>query len=565
MALLGRNGSGKSTLFKLLTGQIEPQKGQIQWQKGTQIAYLDQHRHFHQPTVLDEVIHHLPEHYFGLSYKAEQILQGLGLQEERWQLAPHDLSGGYRLRLALGCLLAQEPDILLLDEPTNHLDLPACLWLADFLETSPSACLIISHDRSFLDQVCPITAGLHQKRFFEVKGKCETYFEHLLQRQKDLSAQKAKLDKERARQQVFIERFRAKATKAAQVKSREKRLEKMPKVQEWIATQDIQIELPCAERSLPKLISCEEIEFSYVPTPKPLIGPLSLEWGLCDRLAFVGANGQGKSTLLNLMMGYLKAQKGHICQHPQAHIGYFGQRSIEALPLELSPLEYMCAQAPALAPSKLRQILGSFGVEGPMQERPLKSLSGGERARVVLAHLSLEPSHGLILDEPTHHLDVETIESLMHALEMYEGAVILVSHSPSALEAFMPDLLLVFENARQSVFKGELESWLKQQREKQTASMPNTKESKLSVPAAYLEKKAQDKELRQMQKQAEKLLEQSRKEEKRIQDFELEMAQLLEKGNHTKALELQLHLKKAYESYESTVNEWFELSQKLEN
>jgi ATP-binding cassette subfamily F protein 3 len=225
----------------------------------------------------------------------------------------------------------------------------------------------------------------------------------------------------------------------------------------------------------------------------------------------------------------------------------------------------MCAQAPALAPSKLRQILGSFGVEGPMQERPLKSLSGGERARVVLAHLSLEPSHGLILDEPTHHLDVETIESLMHALEMYEGAVILVSHSPSALEAFMPDLLLVFENARQSVFKGELESWLKQQREKQTASMPNTKESKLSVPAAYLEKKAQDKELRQMQKQAEKLLEQSRKEEKRIQDFELEMAQLLEKGNHTKALELQLHLKKAYESYESTVNEWFELSQKLEN
>lgn len=571
MSLLGRNGCGKSTLMKILTKQMEPQKGAVQWQKGVQIAYLDQHRHFAANTVLDEVVHHLPSHYYGLSYKAEQILQGLGLSQAKWELSPQELSGGYRLRLALACLLAQEPDVLLLDEPTNHLDLPSCMWLANFLEITPSACLIISHDRGFLDQVCNTTIGLCQQRLFEVNGKTEDYFEHLMQRQKDLSSQKAKLEKERARQMVFIERFRAKATKAAQVKSREKRLEKMPKVQEWLASQDIQIELPSAERALAKIIECRQIEFSYVPSSSPLIGPLSLEWGQSDRLAFVGANGQGKSTLLNLMTGYLKPQKGEVVRHPQAHIGYFGQRSIEALPLSFSALDYMCQKAPHFAPSRLRQILGSFGVEGSMQERPLSSFSGGERARVVLAELSLQPSHGLILDEPTHHLDVETIESLLHALEMYEGAIILVSHSASALEAFMPDQLLVFENAKQSVFKGELETWIRQQKEKQNESSQNKNDqptqlgsSQLAAPEAYLEKKAQDRQWRQLQKQAEKLLEKSHQEEKRIQDLEKEMALLLEKGDHPKALELQKQLKTLYEVYDQTVSQWFELCQKLE-
>lgn len=566
MSLIGRNGCGKSTLLKILTGQLEPQTGSVLWEKGVKIAYLDQHREFKAPTVLEEVVLSLPEHYHGLSYPAEQILQGLGIESIRWNISPDQLSGGYRLRLALACLLAQEPDILLLDEPTNHLDLSSCIWLGNFLESMESACILISHDRGFLDQIASITAGIYQKQFFEVKGSTETYFDHLMQRQKDLSAQKARLDKERDRQMAFIERFRAKATKAAQVKSREKRLAKQPKVQEWILTQDNPIELPTAERSFPKLIECRQIEFSYIKQARPLIGPLSLEWGQTDRLAFVGANGQGKSTLLQVMLGHLQPQKGEVIRHSQAKIGYFGQRSIEALPLSLSPLEYMSQRAPLTPQSRLRQILGSFGVEGSMQERSLSSFSGGERARVVLAELTLQPTHGLILDEPTHHLDVETIENLMHALELYEGAIILVSHSATALEAFMPDQLLVFEETRQNVFKGELETWIKQQREKQSLSS-NSHSSPNQVKASsssYLEKKTQTKELRQLQKQAKMLLEKSQLQEKQIESIEKEIASHLETGKHHLSLPLNLQLKELYETYEKTVSEWFNLCQILE-
>lgn len=565
MALIGRNGCGKSTLLKILIGQTQPHTGAVSWQKGSKIAYLDQHRQFNAPSVLEEVVQSLPEHYHGLSYPAEQILQGLGIDEQKWLMSPQELSGGYRLRLALACLLAQEPDALLLDEPTNHLDLPSCLWLADFLQQAECACILISHDRGFLDQVCTITGGLCQKRFFEVKGSTETYFEHLMQRQKDLSAQKARLEKERARQMAFIERFRAKATKAAQVKSREKRLAKQPKVQEWVMAQNMVIELPAVDRCLPKLIECRQMEFSYTALPKPLIGPLSLEWGLNDRMAFVGANGQGKSTLLNLMMSYLTPQKGQVIRHPQARIGYFGQRSIEALPLSLSPLSYITQKAPQFSQARLRQLLGAFGVEGEMQERPLSSLSGGERARVILAELTLEPTHGLILDEPTHHLDVETIESLMHALELYEGAVILVSHCASALEAFMPDLLLVFEQSKQSVFKGELDTWLKLQKEKQIASKTQAaKNNSKEGSCVYLEKKEQDKQRRQLQKQAKTLLEKSQAQEKQIQNIEQEIASHLESGKHALATSLNSQLKQLYEDYEQTVGAWFDLCQELE-
>lgn len=564
MALVGRNGCGKSSLLKLLAGVDTPDSGKITLTKGLQVAYLDQHRDFDQPTVLEQVVYCLPEEYHGLSFRAEQILTGLGLSNQYWPLNPGKLSGGMRLRLALATLLAAEPAVLLLDEPTNHLDLPSSLWLSRFLKSHPSSAIIISHDREFLDSVCNCTAGIFQGKFFLVTGSTQAYFEHLMLTQKASQSLKLKLDKERAKQMVFIERFRAKATKAAQVKSREKRLAKMPTVEEWVISQDLQINIQAADRPVENLIVAKQISFCYCQDT-PLIDGLSLEWGGLERFAVVGANGRGKSTLLKLLMGQLKPSSGSVTIHPKANLGYFGQRTIEQLNPTLTPLQTLARESPGLSEQQIRQNLGSFGIQGSMQERPIASFSGGERARVVLAQICSKPTHGLILDEPTHHLDIETVESLMQAINHYEGAVILVTHSLATLESFCPDKLLCFENGSQNWFRGTLDSWISLQLQPQESYVQSQAiQMAAPSPSCYQQEKEAKKQILWLEKQLAAEQQRNEKYEAKISHLYKEIASAHESGSSKQANDLTIEVCALQKALAESTEKWFDIAHILE-
>lgn len=562
MALLGRNGSGKSTLMNILAGHDAADEGRVRWARGARVSYLDQHRHFTNSTVLEEVVHALPESYHGLSYKAEEILEGLGMAEGLWSVDPTQLSGGYRLRLALAVLLAEEPDCLLLDEPTNHLDLPSVMWLTKFLKSWPCSAIFISHDRSFLDSVCDVTAGIYTSKFFYVRGDIEQYFTHLMMLQQASQAASQKREKYFAKQKQFIDRFRAKATKAAQVQSRQKMLDKLPGIQEWVIANQIEIDLQSMDRPIDRLVHVQELEFQY-HEDIPLIGPVDLEWGGVDRLAFVGANGCGKSTLLKLVMGYLEPNKGFVQRHNRAKIGYFGQRSIEELDVDQSPVQCLMQLAGrAIAEQKARASLGAFGITSTMQDRKIGSLSGGERSRVVLALISLERTHGLILDEPTHHLDVETVESLMQALSCYEGSVILVTHSENVLQAFNPDQLLVFQAGEQTWYRGGYESWLQSQKEEPIQLKEAIKAVSKNVD--YERQKELKREHGACERKIAIAHEKSTALQKEMNVLYDKLAEVHAEQDLNQASLIHAQLKSLEKKYEEELKKWFEHAQMLE-
>lgn len=574
LALVGRNGTGKSSLMQLLVGELAPDSGHVRLAKGTKVGYLNQHRHFKCATVLEEVTAALAESYHGLSYRAEQILQGLGMDSSFFERPIDQLSGGQRLRLGMAVLLAEEPDLLFLDEPTNHLDLPSILWLGNFLKSYKGSAVIISHDRGFLDTVCNVTAGLHMGKFFLVEGSTSLYYQHLLALEKSQNSLKEKIDRHIEKQQQFINRFRAKATKAAQVKSREKQVAKLPSIEEWAVACNIDMELKAMDRPLDTYVRLEALEFRY-EILNPLIGPLDLEWGGVERLSFVGANGQGKSTLIKLITGELQPLSGQVIRKPSGQIGYFGQQAIEKLDGNQTPLESLMELREhnrSITEAICRKGLGSFGIEGDMQTRPIKTLSGGERARVVLTKISLRPTHGLILDEPTHHLDLETIESLMAALEVYQGCVILVTHSASTLKSFNPDKILVFDKGEQIWSKQTIQEWLKEQTEAGFPSKNLTKtknkraaEQQEGKPdAQYEREKELTRALRNQEKKIATLELAIKKYQENLLDMENELAKAHEEGQIELARQMAKSLEELKTKIDETMNQWYLSSEELE-
>ncbi|WP_085784948.1 ABC-F family ATP-binding cassette domain-containing protein [Candidatus Nucleicultrix amoebiphila] len=481
--LVGRNGTGKSSLFKLIMGEIHVDHGEIEIRKGSRIGVVAQEVNVKGHTPLSFVLSadhertrlleqsetetdplHLVEIHnrlieidaYSAPAKASKILVGLGFDEEAQQRPLQEYSGGWRMRVALAAALFSEPDLLLLDEPTNHLDFEATVWLEGFLKNYPQTLLIISHDRQMLNSVADRIYHLHDCRLMLYSGNYDFFEKTRRERLAQEKAEQAKQQERRTHIQEFIDRFRYKASKARQVQSRIKMLEKFDPV---ISTKDdptFRLDFPEVEMMPPPMITLEKVSAGY--GDKVVLKGLNQRIDPDDRIALLGQNGNGKSTFAKLIAGELAPLSGLITRAPKVRVGYFHQYQIEALRPKESAFEHLEKLLPNLRPDQVRARLGRFGFSRDKADVAVEKLSGGEKSRLNFALVSALEPQILILDEPTNHLDMETRESLIMAINEFKGAVILITHDWHLLELTADRLWLV---ANQSVkrFDGDLKDY----------------------------------------------------------------------------------------------------------
>jgi len=489
VGVVGVNGAGKSTLFKLIAGVLRPDGGQIGMPKGQRMGWVRQDIPETDTPLVDLVLaaneemaalwkrseteedpNKLADIYQALAdmdaysapAKASMLLTGLGFKEEQLTEPFSSFSGGWRMRVALAAALFVEPELLLLDEPTNHLDLEAIMWLENYLMNYPHTLLIISHDRDLLNKCIDHVVHVDKGQLTLYGGNYDT-FER--ERSARLGLQQKMHEKQTAQRehmQAFVDRFKAKASKARQAQSRMKALEKMDIVDAVIADRAVRFTFPNPEGKIPSpMISVTDADIGYVEG-NPVLKRVRENIDLDDRIALLGANGNGKSTLMKLIAGRLGAMKGEVFRSSKMRIGYFGQQQTEELDLESTPYmemrEIMVKSIPDVKEHKVRAVLGSFGFGREMADNKIGSLSGGEKARLLFAFMSFDAPHLLLLDEPTNHLDIDAREALVQALNNYEGAIVIVSHDPTMVER-VADRLWIVADGKVDGFDGDLDDY----------------------------------------------------------------------------------------------------------
>ncbi len=486
VGLVGRNGSGKSTLFKLILKELSPDSGEIVIPKGYRLGALEQHIHFTKPTVLEECIQVLNPDDF-LEHEAEKILSGLGFSDEDMQKDPKSFSGGYQIRINLTKVLLQAPNLLLLDEPTNYLDIVSMRWLKSFLKNFPGEIMLITHDREFMDDVITHTMGLHRQQLKKIKGDTAKFYEQIIQDEEMYEKTRGNLDKKRKEMEAFVERFKAKASKAAQAQSRMKALEKMSTMDKLADVDSLGFRFRFIECPGKQIAEVQNLSFSYPDKPQDvLFSDLSFPINREDRIAIIGKNGKGKSTLLNVIGGNLKPNTGRVGFHPSAQMGHFGQTNINRLHMDNTIAEEIQAENSDLSISGVRNICGTMMFDGDLAKKKIKVLSGGERARVLLGKILAKPANLLLLDEPTNHLDMESIESLTEEIGNFPGAVIIVTHSEIMLRN-LATKLVIFHNGTAEFFHGTYDDFLEK----------IGWESEESKPNKTLKRKLTEKEIKQ--------------------------------------------------------------------
>ncbi|CUI17956.1 ABC transporter ATP-binding protein [Candidatus Protochlamydia naegleriophila] len=460
-SLVGRNGAGKSSLFRLLTGQETPDKGTIAKRKNYIIGTLNQHIVFTKPTLIEEAALGLRPEEEDCIYKAETILFGLGFTEEDLDRSPQEFSGGYQLRLHLAKVLVGEPDCLLLDEPTNYLDIVSIRWFTKFLQEWKGEFILISHDREFLDSVSTHTMGIHRQKVSKFKGSTIDFFEQIMQKEEIYEKTRLNLEKKKEHLQGFIDRFGAKASKATQAASKQKQLSRIPVMENLKNLYQLDFQFNGAPFPGKKMLEVEDIAFAYDPTAeKPLIDHLSLLIEKGERVAIIGKNGRGKSTILRLLAGELNPLKGEAKRSDNLAIGYFGQTNIDRLHPKHTIEEEISSANSKLNFTQVKKICGLMMFSGDKSCKRNGVLSGGEKSRVLIGKIIATPCNLLLLDEPTHHLDMESIEALIDAIEDFEGAVIIVTHSELILKRMGLDKIVVCHEGRQELFLGTYEEFL---------------------------------------------------------------------------------------------------------
>ena len=460
-ALVGRNGTGKSSLFRLIMGQETPDKGMISKRKNYVIGTLDQHIVFTQPTIIEEAALGLRPEQRDCIYLAEAILFGLGFKEEDLDRSPQDFSGGYQLRLHLAKTLVGDPDCLLLDEPTNYLDIVSIRWFTKFLREWKGEFILISHDREFLDSVCTHTMGIHRQKLAKVKGNTIHFYEQIMQKEEIHEKTRQNLEKKRDHLQGFIDRFGAKASKATQSQSKQKQLSRIPVLENLKNLYQLDFQFNEANFPGRKMLEANDISFSYIPNAeKHLIDNFSLTVEKGERIAIIGKNGRGKSTILRLLANELEPKNGSVKCSDNLSIGYFGQTNIDRLHPKHSIEEEIADANSKLNLTQIKGICGLMMFSGDKSKKLNSVLSGGEKSRVLLGKIIASPCNLLLLDEPTHHLDMESIEALIDAIEDFDGAVIMVTHSELILKRMVLNKIVVCHQSGQQMHLGTYEEFL---------------------------------------------------------------------------------------------------------
>ena len=445
IAITGPNGAGKSTLIKIILGQEEPDAGSVSFIRGTRVGYLPQESEpAGNETVMEVAVPHQHEHDGQFIAKVKQILASLGFKQTDHDRPAKEMSGGWIMRAHLARLLAEEPDLLMLDEPTNHLDLETLIWFQDYLKYYPGAILLISHDREFLNNLCTHIAELRSSRIMRYTGNYDSYLEQRAAMEVTLiataQAQQRKIDQ----LQTFADRFGAKASKASQAQSKRKQIERIK--EEMVAVPDgpdatMGFRFPQPQRSGQRVITLEKIKFGY--GDKLIYDGIDLEVERDQRIVLVGPNGAGKSTLLKLLAQVLTPQAGvHKLGH-NAKFGYFAQHRAAMLNPKHTVYQEAMDTPQRITEQAIRTVLGSFLFRGDDIYKPVSVLSGGEKSRLALVKLLLDPPNLLLMDEPTTHLDLASVDALIEALKQYQGTLVFISHDVHFIRALSTHVVRV--------------------------------------------------------------------------------------------------------------------------
>ncbi|MCV2878483.1 ATP-binding cassette domain-containing protein [Sedimentimonas flavescens] len=483
VGLVGANGAGKTTLFRLIRGELALEGGEILLPARARIGGVAQEVPSSNVSLIDTVLaadteratlmaeaehasdpHRIAEiqtrladiEAWSAEGRASAILKGLGFDAEAQRRPCSDFSGGWRMRVALAGVLFSQPDLLLLDEPTNYLDLEGALWLEQYLARYPHTVIVISHDRDLLNRAVGAILHLENRRLTLYQGSYDTFARTRAEQRAVLVAEAKKQEARRAHLQSFVDRFKAKASKAVQAQARVKMLEKMVPITAPEEAAKQVFTFPTPEQLSPPIIAMEGAAVGYGGAP--ILRRLSLRIDQDDRIALLGRNGEGKSTLSKLLAGKLQVEEGAITRSSKLRIGYFAQHQVDELDLNATPLLHLQRLRPEEHQSRLRARLAGFGLGADQAETNVGKLSGGQKARLSLLLATLDAPHLLILDEPTNHLDIESREALVEALTAYTGAVILVSHDMHLLSLVADRLWLVKGGAVQP-YGGDLEQY----------------------------------------------------------------------------------------------------------
>ncbi|RIJ24398.1 ABC transporter ATP-binding protein [Henriciella barbarensis] len=484
VGLIGRNGTGKSTLLRLIREADDESDSAIRIGKAARLGWVAQEVEASDRTILSETLNahtelaqlmhdsetvtdpqELANVYERLTAidgwsgeaRAASILTGLGFTQSDLTRACREFSGGWRMRAALAGVLFAEPDLLLLDEPTNYLDLEGAAWLESYLKQYPHTVLLVSHDRELLNNAVTHTLALESQKLTVHPGNYDSWQKKRAEQLSQLEAQKAKQDKDRAHLQSFVDRFRAKASKATQAQSRIKMLEKMQEVVIPLAERTHPFEFPAPDQLASPLFVLDEADLGYAED-NPVLRGVHLRVDNDDRIAIVGANGQGKSTLVKSIAGRLGLIDGNRVAAPKVEVGYFSQDQLDELSVGDNALDHVRRMRPTATDGQVRSIVANIGFNRDKAETKVEKLSGGEKVRLLLGLMALKSPHIMILDEPTSHLDIDSREALIHALNDYEGAVLLITHDVYLAEATADRLWLVNEG-RAGPYDGDLSDY----------------------------------------------------------------------------------------------------------
>ncbi len=482
IGLVGRNGAGKSTLLRAIAGEIPLDGGDIRLSSRARMATVRQEAPEGPASLLDTVLQGDPERLALLKEtetaeparlaeiherliaigadsapaRAATILAGLGFDEAAQARPVAEFSGGWRMRVALATALFANPDLLLLDEPTNHLDLEATLWLETWLARFPGAAVVVSHDRGLLDRAVEAIAHLDKGKISLTPGGFDEFVRIRTEKAMQQNAAAAQVARERAHIQSFVDRFRYKASKARQAQARIKALERLPQIENVIEDAPTRFAFPQPARIAPPILALDRVSIGY--DGRAVLKNLSLTVDMDDRIALLGANGNGKSTLAKLLAGRLDPLSGEVRRGPKLKVGYFAQHQTEELVMQENPVDHMTRALPRATPTQVRGQLARFGLDADRADTPIANLSGGEKARLLLALATRDAPQLLLLDEPTNHLDIDAREALVKALADFEGAVMLITHDPHLVDLVADRLWLVADGTVRP-YDGDLDDY----------------------------------------------------------------------------------------------------------